>query len=172
MNSEALGAQTSCPQRAPGVRGIAPLMMRPTGKVFHMTQIKKIIFFISLFYFNKLLATWKGVLAPMGLPLLAASWMGDAKSQGGCKLAPCCSNKFKQATLPLTQALNNGVCQSTVTPFTWGEKKTQSGFVFVFSVFHNRLKLSSFSTANRVLNTFYLIPCKNCLLVLRITSFY
>jgi len=55
---------------------------------------------------------------PVGLPLLAASWMGDAKSQGGCGLAPCCSNKSKQATLPLTQALNNGVCQSTVTPFT------------------------------------------------------
>lgn len=90
-----------------------------------MTQIKKtIIFFISLLYLNMLLVTWKGVLMPMGLPLLAASWMGDAKSQGGCKLAPCCSNKFKQATLPLTQALNKGVCQSTVTPFTWGKKKT------------------------------------------------
>lgn len=121
MNSEVLRAELSCPRWAPGVGGTAPLVMTPTRKVFHMTQIKKMIFFNSLFHFNTLLVTWKGVLMPGGLPLLAASWMGDAKSQGGCRLAPCCSNKFKQATLPLTQALNNGVCQSTVAPFTWGK---------------------------------------------------
>lgn len=93
-----------------------------------MTKVKQII---SLFHFNTFLAPWKGVVMPLRLPLLAASWMGDAKSQSGCRLAPCCSNKFKQATLPLTQALNNGVCQSTVTPFTWG-KIAQSGFFWVF----------------------------------------
>lgn len=103
------------------------LRMRPISKAF--SQTKKILFFISLLHFNMLLGTWKGGLMPAGLPLLAASWMGDARSQGGCRLAPCSSSKFKQATLPLTQVLNSGVCQSTVTPFTWG-KITQSSKLF------------------------------------------
>ena len=56
------------------------------------------------------------------LPLLAASWMGDARSLAGWGLAPCCRSKFTQSWLPLTQALNKGVCQSVVTPFTYKEK--------------------------------------------------
>lgn len=52
------------------------------------------------------------------LPLLAASCMGDARSLSGWGLAPCCRSKFTQSRLPLTQALNKGVCQSVVTPFT------------------------------------------------------
>lgn len=80
---------------------------------------------------------------PVGLPLLAASWMGDARSQGGCRLAPCSSSKFKQATLPLTQVLNNGVCQSTVTPFTWG-KITQSGNFFCLLVISELMTINQF----------------------------
>lgn len=56
------------------------------------------------------------------LPLLAASWMGDARSLTAWGLAPCWRSKFTQSRLPLTHALNNGVCQSVVTPFTWKKK--------------------------------------------------
>lgn len=138
-------ADMPCPWWATGVGRTAPLMMRPISKAFYMTQTKKIIFFISLLHFHMLLATWKGGLMPVGLPLLAASWMGDARSQGGCRLAPCSSSKFKQATLPLTQVLNSGVCQSTVTPFTWG-KITQSSKFFCL------LGISELMTTNQLLS--------------------
>lgn len=61
------------------------------------------------------------------LPLLAASWMGDARSFSGWGLAPYCRSKFTHSWLPLTQALNNGVCQSTVTLFTCKEKLQDEG---------------------------------------------
>ena len=61
------------------------------------------------------------------LPLLAASWMGDARSLAGWGLAPYCRSKFTHSWLPLTQALNKGVCQSTVTPFTCKEKLQDEG---------------------------------------------